>query len=168
MEASQLDAQDIDESSNTLDSNHREEISRKYEFDHDLQVSRTKTSVIYLWLIAVIFSSYLQMCSESSELITSFLFLHISSFEYQLATIESLLHPKTSLEGSQLLIDLSRLADQDKVISSEFKWSLQAIEKLEKEIDDSNFRRIIDEVRMTQMKPLNVFLQCSFCIVHKF
>lgn len=65
-----------------------------------------------------------------------------------MATIECLLHPCKPLDGSQQLVDLSRLADQDKLISSEVKWSLQAIEKLEKEIDDSNFRRIVDEVRI--------------------
>ena len=47
-EACQFDTRDIDEPSNNLDSNHREEKSRQYKFDHDLQVSRTKTSVIYL------------------------------------------------------------------------------------------------------------------------
>ena len=81
-----------------------------------------------------------------------------------MATIESLLHPKKPSEGSQVLIDLSRLADQDKVISSEFKWSLQAIEKLEKDIDDSNFRRIIDEVHITGIDQHKFLIQRLFKI----
>ena len=74
------------------------------------------------------------------------------------------MHPKKPSEGSQVLIDLSRLADQDKVISSEFKWSLQAIEKLEKDIDDSNFRRIIDEVHITEIDHHKFLIQRLFKI----
>jgi hypothetical protein len=44
-------------------------------------------------------------------------------------------------------VDLSRLRDQDKVICSEFDKNPLTTEQLEKEIEDSNFRRIMDEVK---------------------
>lgn len=45
IEASHLGSSNVDEA---LESTNREEEAKKYRSDHDMQISRTKTSVIYL------------------------------------------------------------------------------------------------------------------------
>jgi hypothetical protein len=78
--------------------------------------------------------------------LTPLLLCDMPLFLHQLATIGSLLSSQVSSRLADSFVDLSRLRDQDKVICSEFDKNPLTIEQLEKEIEDSNFRRIMDEV----------------------
>jgi hypothetical protein len=65
-----------------------------------------------------------------------------------MATIESLLSSQGSTSGRGNLLNLSKLNDQNKLISSELDRNPRTVDQLRKEIEDSKVRQIMDEVRL--------------------
>ena len=65
-----------------------------------------------------------------------------------MATIESLLCSQGSTSGRGNLLNLSKLNDQNKLISTELDRNPRTVDQLLKEIEDSKVRQIMDEVRL--------------------
>jgi hypothetical protein len=63
-----------------------------------------------------------------------------------MATIESLLSSERSTSGRGNLLNLSKLNDQFRLISSELDRNPRTVGQLLKEIEDSKVRQIMDEV----------------------
>jgi hypothetical protein len=127
-----------DLTADTAESDNREQAITNSRLHHDFQMSQSKEAVMKSscsWIKVPFFS------------LTPLLLCDMPLFLHQLATIGSLLSSQVSSRLADSFVDLSRLRDQDKVICSEFDKNPLTIEQLEKEIEDSNFRRIMDEVK---------------------
>ena len=129
-----------DLTADTAESDNREQAITNSRLHHDFQISQSKEAVREF---AELKCPLIRFC------FLRHFFNHATCphFLYKLATIGSLLSSQVTSRLAVSFVDLSRLQDQDKVICSEFDKNPLTIEQLEKEIEDSNFRRIIDEVK---------------------